>query len=126
MRVQKVFTKPSRTKQAFKDECDINLIVKRYKKQTGVDLAEVCAPAIGGSYGDYSDVVDYRTACDRIIAADESFGALPAIIRKRFDNDPAVFLDFCHDEKNLPELIKMGLAKEPIQPSQGNSTDVGA
>ena len=27
MRVQKNFTQPSRTKQSFKDECDINLII---------------------------------------------------------------------------------------------------
>ena len=31
-RVQKYFTEPSRTKQAFKQECDINHIMKKFKK----------------------------------------------------------------------------------------------
>lgn len=110
-RVQKFFSRPSRTKQAFKAECDINEIVKRFRKIAGPDCLEKLDGYAGGLYGDFSEVVDYRTARDQIIAAEASFEALPAIVRKRFGNDPAEFLDFCQNSDNIGELRAMGLAK---------------
>jgi len=116
----KLFTEESRTKQAFKDECDINKIVARYKKQTGIDLAQQFAPFTGGEFGDFSDVVDYHTAMDRIIQAEANFEALPAILRKRFGNDPGHFVDFMTNPENADEIVKMGLGtkRELGQPSQ--------
>ena len=100
-RVQKMFSQPSRTRQSHKQECDINEIVKRFKKVAGEDCLDRLAGYAGGQYGDFSEVVDYRTALDQISQAEASFGALPAIVRKQFDNDPAAFLDFCNDPNNL-------------------------
>lgn len=109
-RVTKEFSLPSRTKQSHKDECDINLIMKRFKKVMNEDYLDKFNGFVGGSFGDFSNVVDYRSAIDQVRQAEAVFGALPSIVRKQFDNDPASFLDFCHDPRNLDELVKLGLA----------------
>lgn len=115
-RVQKEFTKPSLTKQSFRDECDINRIMQRFKKLCSSDYLQNFNNVIGGSYGDFSDVGDYRSALDQVMRAQGLFDALPAIVRKRFDNDPAFFLDFVSNPDNLEEMRSLGLVK-PVSPS---------
>jgi phage internal scaffolding protein len=46
------------------------------------------------------------------MAAQDSFLALPAKVRARFDNDPALFVDFASDEANRDELKALGLLRE--------------
>lgn len=92
------------TKQSFKDEVDINTIVERFHI-TGEMPMNVRAP----TYGDFTGVFDFHTAMNAIAQARESFDAMPAEVRYRFNNDPAAFVDFCSDEKNRPEMTKMGL-----------------
>lgn len=99
------FTEASKTKQSFKEECDINTIVKRFGV-TGVLPSSVRMP----TYGDFTDVGDFREAMEAIRTANESFAEMPSEVRERFQNDPAKFVDFCSDEKNLPEARKLGLA----------------
>lgn len=95
---------PTRTKQSFVEECDINTIVRRFKL-TGELPSNVRLP----QYGDFTQAYDYKSAMDAIRAANESFNAMPADVRARFDNDPAQFVDFCNDEKNHAEALKLGL-----------------
>lgn len=109
-RVQKFFDKPSRTKQSFKDECDINKIMQRFKKVMSSDYLSQFNQVVGGQFGDFSMVSDYRSALDQINAAEAVFEALPAVVRKRFDNDPALFLDFVDNPANADEMVSLGLA----------------
>lgn len=113
VRVQKCFSLPSRTKQAFKQSCDINLIMKRFKNVQGVDYLQKFNGCVSGSFGDFSDVPDYRSALEQVRRADEVFMRLPAKVRARFENDAALFLDFCHDPANKDELVSLGLANAP-------------
>lgn len=92
--------------QHMRDECDVNVIMARYQK-TG-EISHL--GAIAGSYGDFSDVTDYKDGLERIIAADAAFMELPSSIRDRFMNDPAKFIEFCANKDNLDELRDMGLA----------------
>lgn len=110
VRVQKNFFQPSRTKQSFRDECDVNLIMKRFKKICNADFLDKYNGYVGGQFGDFSEVTDYRSAIDQVRQAEAVFGALPAIVRRRFDNDPAMFLDFCQNPANADELVELGLA----------------
>lgn len=103
---------PSMAQQHMKDECDINTIVSRFGVTGQLPDAPVRAP----TYGDFTGIVDYRTALDAIIAADVSFMALPAAIRERFDNDPALLVDFCSDPANRSEAIDLGLVPPPSKP----------
>lgn len=109
-RVGLEFTKPSLTKQSFVREADINVIMARYEKD-GL-IAHV--NRVQGSYGDFTDPPEYQEALNKVIAAQDMFMSLPARIRARFGNDPGEFLAFVQDEKNVPEMVKMGLAVERV------------
>jgi len=107
---------PSLAQQQFKEDADINVLLERFKV-TGQMPQGVVLP----SYGDFSTVVDFRSANDAIRRARDSFMELPAQLRARFQNDPQVFLEFCSDKANLPELRKLGLAPEaPPEPARGD------
>lgn len=117
-RVQKKFSKPSLTKQSFKEECDLNLLVKRFK-DNNADVFEQFSKYSAGEYGDFSEIVDYRTALEQVKHANESFSKLPAQIRQFFHNSPEYFLDFCQNSNNIDTLRELGLAhKSPIQSAQ--------
>jgi phage internal scaffolding protein len=96
---------PSLTKQSEADSCDINKIMGQYEK-TGL------IPHVNRYQGHYSDLGDaksYHESMNSVIEAQDAFDSLPASIRTRFGNDPALFLDFVSDPDNRPEMEKMGL-----------------
>jgi phage internal scaffolding protein len=105
---QEIGEEESMVQQHLAEETDINVIMKRYQR-TG-ELRHVTPMA--GEYGDFSDVPDYKSAMERIMAADALFMELPAAVRDRFGNDPAQFIEFATDKSNLDELRKLGLAPE--------------
>lgn len=113
VRVQKFFKKPSLTRQEFKQDCDLGLLLKRFgRTPEGMAALKNAQGFVEGvNFADVSNVVDYRTALDQIQQANASFMALPAILRRRFDNDPAIFLDFVTNPANLDECRALGLAK---------------
>ncbi|WNK14298.1 MAG: internal scaffolding protein [Microvirus sp.] len=99
----------TRAKQSFKEECDINTIVRRFGI-TGELPVGVRMP----SYGDFTGLSDMHTALNAIAQAREAFDAMPADVRRRFDNDPAKFVDFCDDEQNRPEAVRLGLVAAQV------------
>lgn len=98
---------PSLTKQSFAEECDINTIVERFGL-TGELPTDVRAP----QYGDFEEIYDYHSAMNAVAQAREAFDAMPAAIRARFHNDPGQFVDFCSDDGNREEAVKLGLVME--------------
>lgn len=100
--------KEGRTKQSFKDECDINNIVKRYETLGQLPDLIKADPR----YGDFSSVPDYQTSIMIVQKAQEQFDVLPSRVRERFANDPERFLAFAQDPKNAREMVSMGLAIE--------------
>lgn len=103
----------SRTKQSFKDECDINLIMRRYS-QSGV----MPSGRTDGLYGDFSMVGDYLHSMNTIERARAQFSGLSSDIRARFRNNPLDMLEFVGNPSNRDEAIKLGLidAPKPIVP----------
>lgn len=99
---------PSRTVQDGKEEADINTIVQRFGL-TGKLPQSVSLP----SYGDFEGVVDYQSALNAVIAAEDGFMRLPANIRSRFHNDPAALLEFVGSEENRAEAVKLGILVPP-------------
>lgn len=109
-RVQKVFTKPSRTHQEFKDECDINKIMKKFEKTALLTHVNKHP----GGYGDFSSAPDYQEALNIVLQATEMFDSVPSHIRKQFGNDPAQFLAFVEDPANAGRMVEMGLATASV------------
>jgi len=112
---------PTLAQQQFRDEADINTIVRRFNL-SGELPQGVSVP----QYGDFTEVSDYHSALNLVIAADDAFMALPAYIRSRFENDAGKFVDFVSDEKNLDEARALGLVpglkKQNLDP---NPQDLG-
>jgi phage internal scaffolding protein len=102
-----IFSKPSLAKQSFRDECDINNILRKFNV-TG----ELPVGSVQPQYGDFSGITDYQSALNAVMAAQDSFLALPAKIRARFDNDAALFVDFASDEANRDEMKALGLLRQ--------------
>lgn len=106
----------SRTQQNQKDDADINTIVRRFGL-TGELPKAVVLP----QYGDFTSLTDYQTALNAVMAAQEQFMVLPAYIRNRFQNDPQMLLEFCADENNREEAIKLGLIEKTDVPAAGST-----
>lgn len=96
---------PTRAQQQFKEECDINTIVKRFGI-TGKLPENVKMPL----QGDFAEVRDYQDALNKMIEADEAFMKMPAEVRERFQNDPGKFVDYVSNEENVEDARKWGLA----------------
>lgn len=111
IRVQKFFTQPSKTQQHYKDQCDINKIMKRFSATQSADFLSTFNSAVSGRFEDVTGIPDYRVALDRIMRAEAVFEAFPSKVRAQFENDPARFLDFCQNEANRPQLAEWGLLK---------------
>lgn len=102
------------TQQSGKDECDINIIVERAKR--GADLSQLLSVR-APMYGDFTSIpTDLREAMATIKFADQLFMSMDAQVRIRFNNDPALMLDFLNDPANREEAIKLGLVKAPEVP----------
>lgn len=99
------FTGKSRTKQSFKDECDVNNILKKYK-ESGIPPREM-GP---GAFGDFSNVTDFQSALNAVAEAQETFASLPAHVRDFFGNDAVRFVSFSEDPKNVDKMVELGLA----------------
>jgi len=99
-----------RTKQAMAKDCDINLIMAKYVKTGVIDHGR----KYSGDYG-YADSVDFHGAMNIVAKGDSMFADLPAVVRGRFNNDTALFLDFVQDEANAEEMVELGLAS-PSEP----------
>lgn len=100
-----VCPEPTLTQQQFAEDADINTIVRRFGI-TGRLPENVRVP----TYGDFTYTGDYREALHAIQLADDSFMAMPAEVRATFQNDPALFVDFCSNPDNLPRMRELGLA----------------
>jgi len=97
----------TRTQQHFKDETDINNILRMFNI-TG----QLPKKALTPQYGDFSGVLDYHTALNAVIAAEDEFMTLPAQLRARFDNDPQELVEFLNNPNNLDEAQSLGLVKK--------------
>jgi len=112
-------TMPSMTKQEFQHECDINNVVKQFKPHHMQQM--LAANLQSGMYSDLPDSYDYQEALHLIKDANARFLTVPSKVRERFGHDPAAFLAFTQDPKNLDELRTLGLAKaapkapEPVE-----------
>ncbi len=104
---------PGLTQQQFKDECDINWIIKHYNGQTP-------PPPV---YGDVSMFDGLQSAIDMVDNAQEAFMNLPSKVRDDFGHSPVAFFEFARNPANYQYLVDNGLAvakksAEPQQPSK--------
>lgn len=113
-----------RTKQSFKDECDMNRIVSRINK-TGFVPLEASDSLRRQIYADASLApASLEDAYAVVARADAAFSSLPARLRERFGG-PSGLLAFIEDPKNIEEAISLGLVGK-AQPTPISSPNSGA
>ena len=121
----------SRTQQQFTEDCDINVIARRFGLDKAPMLPAVTDPSY---YGDVSNVPDLRAVLDMALDARAKFMMLPARLRARFDNQPGRMWAFLQDPENMDEAVRLGLLVRredppPVQPAvdtvaKGNDSGV--
>jgi len=110
-----------RTKQSFREECDMNHIVAKINQSKVVPL-EAQAALRRQIYGDFTAAPGSLEEAYAIVQrADDVFNALPAKLRVRFGS-PAGFLDFIEQPENITEAEDLGLLKkmQPVPVSAPN------
>jgi len=101
---------PTLTQQQFKEQCDINNIIKIYTQTGELPLSKKV-----GQFLDVSNVQDYQTALNTVFEAQHAFDALPSKIRSRFENDPNQLIAFIEDDANHEEALQLGLLSDTAQ-----------
>ncbi len=121
--------KDGRTKQCFKDDCDINKIMTRFEVTGTIShLAKW-----EGVYADFSDF-DFQMQTQQLTRGREIFDELPAEVRKEFGQSPAAFFKYVNDpanaddlRKKLPALAKPGQQLPPVvSPTADNEAALAA
>lgn len=104
-RVVTITNEQSLTDQSQKKACDINEIVRRYKKTGQLTHTTERQPL----YQDVSKIPDLIGALEQVTKAQEAFMSIPSQLRKRLNNDPANLIEYLNDSKNDEEAIKLGI-----------------
>ena len=94
---------PTLTKQAFKDDADVNKILQKYQMTGTMSHLD----RFERIYGDYSDY-DFDEHQRKLAQGREIFDALPSEIRREFKNSLKEFFGFVNDPANvdrLPEVL---------------------
>lgn len=105
---------PSMTRQEFAAECDINTLMARYEAGGAISHVNKHVPM-------FLDTTEYPTlqgAMDLFRQAAVEFNALPAKVRREFNNDPQEFVDFAVNPDNLPRMREWGLAAPEAVPDR--------
>jgi len=101
-----------RAHQEFKEECDINVIVSKWRRTHSVTHLKQGMPW----YGDFTTASDYQDAMNRCLSANEAFLDLPASVRDRCGNSPSKFMSMIADEEGLEALEEAGLKVDRRDP----------
>lgn len=105
----------SRTRQEYAAECDINTLMDRYEA-TGAAVTHVNRSM--PMFIDTTELPGLQGAMDIFRHAAEGFNALPAQVRRQFDNDAGKFVEFAGNPENLEQMRAWGLAK-PVEAPPG-------
>lgn len=117
---------PSRTKQQFAAEANINNLIDRYKN-TGAYYSPLSMMNNGRgapSYEDISGLSDVAEAIDTVRKAGEIFASLPSQVRLQFGNNPAAFVAWSQNPANLKHLAALGVVDLPRELIEGDKKPV--
>lgn len=106
----------SLTVQSMSEDADINVLMRRFKV-TGQ------LPDLGflGSYGDFTEVTDFRSALHAVQEASNQFMTLPAELRSEFQNDPQKLMTAISNGTALEAFRRHGLINPPLPTASSQS-----
>ena len=105
----KMIPEKSKTQQEFKDEVNINNIIKKYKS------GQVVTHIMSGMpmFDDVSELMTYQEALNLQIKAGQNFAKLPSKVRAYFGNKPKNLIEFMNDSNNRDKAIELGFIDKP-------------
>lgn len=108
------FHQPSLTQQQFKDECEIESLLKAHNlgQVMGIFNNHQRQPL----YGDVSDIPDFHDSQNHVARATEYFQGLPSDVRAQFNNNLAEFLSALNNPSAREALTDMGVLKKAANP----------
>ena len=92
-----------RTKQAFKDSCDINKILKKAQRAGSLSHVQKYPAMVYGEFENF----DLLEAHNKVQRARDIFADLPSEIRNEFGNDAFKFAGFASDPANREKLAQL-------------------
>lgn len=119
----------SLARQEFRDEADINNIIKKYQA-TGCLIDPSLARSRMPQFGDFSAVPDFECSQQILARAREHFDALPDQVRQLFGNDPLqvlAFFDTPPDKRDphiVDYLVRHSLIENPTKSVSPSKTGV--
>lgn len=94
--------------QQFKEDCDINSIMRRFQKTGAIDHVSKYQPTYG-----FASPQTYHDSMNVITYAQSMFNDLPSSVRDEFSNNPQAFLEFVQDPANADRARELGIALSP-------------
>lgn len=100
------------TQQHMKEDCDINIIIKRHAETGNISHLNPMSPL----YMDCTGVSDLQGAIHLVEEAENNFSTLPSAVRKACQNDPVQFIEMLYTEEGTQELGEAGLEYHAADP----------
>lgn len=94
-----------RTKQSFRDQCDINALVERHRQTGLIDHTNHRQPL----YGDFTQSTDLKTHLDEVNLAKSEFDSLSSSVRALCNHSPVKLLELLATEEGCDSLKEAGL-----------------
>ena len=95
-------------KQEFKDDADLNSIMRKFQKTGAIDHAKIHQ----GSYG-IASPMQLHEAMNLVKKSESMFNELPSSIRNKFENNAEQFLDYVQNPDNAIEAKELGISLSP-------------
>lgn len=102
-------TGPEGARQEFREESDINVIMRRAVATGHLPVRADIVPA----FADVTGIGDFADVQRRVSAARDAFMLLSPDLRFRFNNRPEDLIAFVSDDSNREEAVKLGLVAVP-------------
>lgn len=99
----------SMTKQSFKEECDINTILRQYQMTGVITHVNEAQP----QYADLPEPLEYQEALHKVQEAEAAFYRLPKEVRDRYGNEPAGLLQALANPAEADFLRQQGILNAP-------------
>lgn len=104
-RVMTINELPSKTDPSQADDCDINNIMRKFRKTGQVTHLNNA----NGFFADVSEMTNLHEAMIKAKNAEDAFLLYPADLRKKFNNNYANLVTFLNDPSNDEDAIELGL-----------------
>lgn len=92
--------------QSEKAETMIDAYLRKYRATGFLGDPQRKAAAL---FGDFAGMEDFQTIQNKMARIKEHFDALPSNVRRYFGDEPANYVAFVTDPRNLEKSIEMGL-----------------